>query len=166
MVFWWNMTSKTNSTKCLSQRNASQKRAQFYLKLFPKSAVNKYLRSTPPQIWDAKLYSNKVKGGTPTLATIVSVGRVFIKSHPPRRSGVWTATSSASWPPQSTLSPLGDQTTQQDSAEPISLIQPHPCVDTILLNASPSAAHTASWCKTQPAHTMAMSLENEPEGKC
>lgn len=34
-------------------------------------------------------------------------------------------------PPQSTFRPLGGQRTQQDSAEPISLIQPHPCVDSL-----------------------------------
>lgn len=72
---------------------------------------------------------------------------------------LWTATPSASWPPQSTLSPLSGQTTQHDSAEPISLIQPHPCVDTILSNAAPRAAHTASWCKTQPAHWMVASIK-------
>lgn len=74
---------------------------------------------------------------TPTLASIVSAGRVIWQcvkwgeSHPPPNSGVWTATPSASWPPQSTFSLLGGQRTQQDSAEPISLIQPHPCVDSL-----------------------------------
>lgn len=101
--------------------------------------------------------TQKVKGGAPTLASIVLARWVIwqsverAESHPPPQAP-WTATPSASWPPQSTLSPLSGQTTQHDSAEPISLIQPHPCVDTILLNASPRAAHTASWCKTQPAH--------------
>lgn len=82
--------------------------------------------------------------------------------------------SPASWPPQFTLGPLSVQTTQHDSAKPISLIQPHPCVDTIPWNASPQVAHKASWCKIQPAQRMAasikasvaMSLENEPEKKC